>query len=260
MSIVRVRKDARYFTASNEPFIDKRLSWEARGVIAYLLTKPDNWEIRMEDLAKQGPAKLHKLRRMLSEARLYGYMNRIRKTLPDGTFDWITEVFESPSQNPNPSASVIKSTTGQSRVGLSTSGSSITGKPADIVSTDSISTEFNINERVKMLKKLYENNITLCVPVMFEKLKLAVVEFPDSTWYAPAFEIAAERKALNWSFVYAVLKNWKDKGRDWKPGYNKDDNKTSPAKPAPTPPEPDGRKLVTPEMIAKHPRPHVANR
>ena len=66
MSIIRVRKDARYFTASNEPFIDKRMSWEARGLMGYLLTKPDNWTVRIDDLVKQGPAKLTKLRRMLS--------------------------------------------------------------------------------------------------------------------------------------------------------------------------------------------------
>lgn len=136
MSIIRVRKSVNYFTASNEPFLDKRLSWETRGLMGYLLTKPDSWEVRVGDLEKQGPAKLHKIRRMLAEARLYGYMNRIRVTKPDGTFDWITEVFESVSQNPNPSSSVRKSTTGLSSVRLSTSGSSTSGKPADIVSTE----------------------------------------------------------------------------------------------------------------------------
>jgi hypothetical protein len=134
MSIIRVRKDERYFTASNEPFVDTRLSWETRGLIAYLLTKPNNWQVRIDDLEKQGPAKLHKLRRMLAEARICGYMNRIRVTRADGTFDWITEVFESPSQNPKPSKNITS-------VRLSTSGSATSGKPADIVSTDLISTE-----------------------------------------------------------------------------------------------------------------------
>lgn len=149
MTIIRVRKDGNYFTASNEPFVDPRLSWETRGMIGYLLTKPNNWETRIEDLKKQGPAKLHKIRRMLAEARAHGYINRIRITNPEGTFSWITEVYESPSQNPNPSqsfnkTSVRKSTTGQENstsVRLSTSGSSTSGKPADIVSTDLINTE-----------------------------------------------------------------------------------------------------------------------
>lgn len=137
MSIIRVKKNDKYFTASNEPFNDKRLSWETRGVIGYLLTKPNNWQVRMEDLEKQGTAGSHKLRRMLAEARQYGYMNRIRISNPDGTFDWITEIYESPSQNPKPSKSIIKRTSSRK----STSGQSTSGKVPDIVNTDETSTD-----------------------------------------------------------------------------------------------------------------------
>lgn len=136
MSIIRVKKDEKYFTASNEPFIDKRLSWEARGLMGYLLTKPNNWQVRISDLESQGEAGNHKIKRMLAELRTYGYMNRIRITLEGGKFDWITEVYESPSQNPNPSKDVIKTS---SRI--STSGSSTSGKLPDIVITDGINTE-----------------------------------------------------------------------------------------------------------------------
>lgn len=133
MSIIRVRKDEKYFTASNEPFVDEKISWEARGLMGYLLTKPNNWEVRTADLTKKGPAKEHKIRRMLAELRKAGYMNRIRITLPGGKFDWVTEVYESPIQNP-------KKTSG----GFSTSGSATRGKMPDIVSTDSTSTENSI--------------------------------------------------------------------------------------------------------------------
>lgn len=136
MSIIRVKKDEKYFTASNEPFIDKRLSWEARGLMGYLLTKPNNWQVRISDLESQGEAGNHKIKRMLAELRTYGCMNRIRITLEGGKFDWITEVYESPSQNPNPSKDVIKTS---SRI--STSGSSTSGKLPDIVITDGINTE-----------------------------------------------------------------------------------------------------------------------
>ena len=65
MSIIRVKKDKNYFAASNVPFNDKRLSWEARGVMGYLLSKPDNWQVRFDDLVNQGDAKRFKLRRIL---------------------------------------------------------------------------------------------------------------------------------------------------------------------------------------------------
>src|SRR5512139_2030070 len=108
MTTIRVKKDGRYFSASNEPFNDKRLSWEARGLMGYLLSKPDNWEVRSSDLEGQSKAGSHKVRRMLAELRACGYMNRIRITKEGGKFDWITEVYESPSQNPSPSKGIIK--------------------------------------------------------------------------------------------------------------------------------------------------------
>lgn len=138
MTTIRVRKDANYFAASNEPFNDTQLSWEARGLMGYLLSKPDSWKISMIDLEKKGPAGNHKLRRMLAELRKAGYMNRIRITLENKRFDWITEVYESPSQNPT--------------CRFSTSGSSTSGKLPDIVSTDLLSTKeqviFEANKKV----------------------------------------------------------------------------------------------------------------
>jgi hypothetical protein len=138
MTTIRVKKDARYFSASNEPFNDKRLSWEARGLMGYLLSKPNDWEVRMSDLDQQGPAGTRKLRRMLAELRQYGYMNRIRTKLDNGKFEWTTEVYESPSQNPNPTKGIVK-TSGA----FCTSAISTSAKPPDILSTESQSTELN---------------------------------------------------------------------------------------------------------------------
>lgn len=130
---IRVKKDARYFAASNVPFNDERLSWEARGLMGYLLSKPDDWQVRMEDLENKGPAGEHKLRRMLAELRKYGYMNRVRITLKGGKFTWVTEIYEDPEQNPKAKEKTSR--------GFSTSGSSTRGKLPDIVSTESPSTE-----------------------------------------------------------------------------------------------------------------------
>lgn len=131
MSIIRVRKDDRYFSASNEPFNDARLRWETRGLLAYLFSKPNNWQVRLNDLENQGPAGNHKIKQMLRDAQKHGYINRIRIARKDGTFYWITEVYESPSLNPNP----------QSSGGFSTSGSSTSGKLPDVLSTEKVSTE-----------------------------------------------------------------------------------------------------------------------
>lgn len=200
MSIIRVRKNAHYFTASNEPFVDNRMSWETRGLIGYLLTKPDNWQVRIEDLVKQGPAKITKLRRMLAEARLYGYMNRIRITKADGTFDWITEVFESPSQNPRQSSSVR----------FSTSGRATSGKPADIVITESTSTELKI-EIATIATKLSElqgggmnSNDAELITTWREKHTI--------DWILKAISIAKAKGARSSAYADKVLIGWEANG------------------------------------------------
>lgn len=94
--IIRVKKDKGYFVASNKPFNDKSLSWEARGVLAYLLSKPDDWTVRNGDLYKQGPAGINKVKRILAELQKAGYLQRTRIRKPDGTFEWETTLYETP--------------------------------------------------------------------------------------------------------------------------------------------------------------------
>ena len=155
--IIRVVKDEKWFAASNEPFNDKRLTWETRGLIAYLLSKPNNWTTRIADLVKRGPAKAHKLRRMLKEAIRYRYMVRLRIQGEDNTFSWATQLYESPELNPylgNDSFIKVKlstsrkSTTGENsgekpvgdfpQVEDPVTGSPTSGKPRDIVITEDL--------------------------------------------------------------------------------------------------------------------------
>jgi len=134
MSIIRVKKDKSYFAASNKPFNDKVLSWEARGVMGYLLSKPDDWQLRFFDLVNQGPAGEYKVRRVLKELEDNGYLERERIKKEDGTFDWISTVFETPTISRKPIY-------GDTISRLPTCGASTDGKPRDIVSTDSIITD-----------------------------------------------------------------------------------------------------------------------
>jgi hypothetical protein len=159
MTTIRVKKDKRYFSASNEPFNDERLSWEARGLMGYLLSKPNDWKIRMGDLEKRGPAGGRKIKRMLAELRLNGYMNRIRLKLENGKFDWITDVYESPSQNPHTSTeiiktSVLKRTSGKASSTKRTSAKPTGAKRSDLKKTDPLSTK-------KASTKIIINSLTL---------------------------------------------------------------------------------------------------
>jgi hypothetical protein len=67
-----------YFVTSRAAAQDKRLSWDSRGILWYLLSKPDDWEIRPEtlELDLPGGAKCgrDKVQRLLKELRSAGYL------------------------------------------------------------------------------------------------------------------------------------------------------------------------------------------
>ena len=98
-TIIHIPKVARYFVVDNALFSDAQLSWEARGLMGYLLSKPDDWKVRFYDLVAHGPAGQHKIQRMLRELEDAGYLRRKRVKRPNGAFDWESIVFEAPSLN-----------------------------------------------------------------------------------------------------------------------------------------------------------------
>jgi len=99
-AIFRLPKVEQYFCVDNGLFSDGRLSWEARGLMGYLLSKPDDWRVRIYDIVARGPAGREKIRRMLFELMEGGYLNRRRIALPNGRFEWETQVYEAPEINP----------------------------------------------------------------------------------------------------------------------------------------------------------------
>lgn len=55
---------------------DHRLSWEARGVLVFLLVKPDSWQVSVSHLVKQGHAGRDKVYNILAELMDAGYATR----------------------------------------------------------------------------------------------------------------------------------------------------------------------------------------
>lgn len=97
MTIIRVSKQRGEFSVLPKAAInDSDLSWEARGVLLYLLEKPDGWQVKAWDLVRRGPAKEAKIRRILAELENAGYIRRERYNQPDGTFRWTSVVYETP--------------------------------------------------------------------------------------------------------------------------------------------------------------------
>lgn len=63
------------------------------------------------------------------------------------------------------------------------------------------------------LFKLYEENIGALTPLLADMLKEAEREYPG-TWFEEAFEIAVSRNVRNWKYIEAILRRWKENGKD----------------------------------------------
>lgn len=94
MSTIRVHKAVGYSVVSNAPLNDERLSWEARGMMAYLLTKPDNWTVKPEAIETVGPAGRHKVYRILKELEGAGYFVRTKTRDTSGRWEWEQHLYE----------------------------------------------------------------------------------------------------------------------------------------------------------------------
>jgi len=53
---------------------DGRLSWAARGLLAHLLSRPDDWQVRVTDLKRRGDLKRDGIYKLLRELRQCGYL------------------------------------------------------------------------------------------------------------------------------------------------------------------------------------------
>lgn len=79
-TIIRSPKDKQnpYFMMRRDTAQDSRLSFQARGMLAYLFSKPGDWDIKLTDLQNAGGCGRDRVNRILNELAEYGYFERIR--------------------------------------------------------------------------------------------------------------------------------------------------------------------------------------
>lgn len=65
---------------------DERLSWKAKGLLAYLLSKPDDWQVYESDLIKRATDGRDSVRTGLRELEKFGYLSRRQIRGENGSF------------------------------------------------------------------------------------------------------------------------------------------------------------------------------
>ncbi|MCC6490265.1 MAG: helix-turn-helix domain-containing protein, partial [Candidatus Hydrogenedentes bacterium] len=73
ITIIRVRRRRRFVILDQQAVDDERLSWAARGLLHYLLARPDDWKVLVKDLQRRGDLKRDGIYKLLKELRKIGY-------------------------------------------------------------------------------------------------------------------------------------------------------------------------------------------
>jgi hypothetical protein len=97
-TIYRAQKDREhpYKSLRRATFEDNRLSFEARGVLAYILVKPDDWRVNVKDLMKQGGTGRDRVYRILKELIDYGYCKHVEHREKGQIVGYSYAVYEEP--------------------------------------------------------------------------------------------------------------------------------------------------------------------
>ncbi|MEB9539930.1 DNA-binding protein, partial [Bacillus cereus] len=99
MGIFRVKKDTNYSVIHNTPLRDENLSWRAKGLLAYMLSLPDDWTFHATELSQHAKDSEKTTASTLKELKKAGYLKRypIQNSETGKISHWETIVYELPT-------------------------------------------------------------------------------------------------------------------------------------------------------------------
>ncbi|WP_342441273.1 DnaD domain protein [Lysinibacillus sp. FSL K6-0075] len=221
MGIIRVAKNSNYVVMNRTALNDNRLSWKAKGIMAYMLSMPDDWVFYMDELMTHSTDGKASFRAGFNELKQCGYIER--KPIREGQRikEWETVVHEVPINSlltdfqEVEKQEVEKQEVGfqevENRTLLSTDNNQVLNKPNtdnnQVLTTDT-----------KHAQKLYEFFVSRLQKFPSDKLREDIeyylATYHDADLIIEAFERALINSRVTNKEKYATgtLRNWKHEG------------------------------------------------
>ncbi|WP_306692721.1 DnaD domain protein [Bacillus cereus] len=224
MGIFRVKKDNNYSVINNTGLKDKRLSWKAKGILAYILTLPDDWVFYREELSQHAKDGINSLRAGMQELKEYGYIRRFPvRDEKNKIVRWETIIYEipvddyPPVENPpagNPVAGNLPvenhkllNTNIQSTKELNTDIQNINyrhDKKQKLISQRLINDDFKISHQFLMKNRISLSEIAIRELGVF-------CESLGSELIGEAVNRSIDENVPKWRYVRGILKKWETK-------------------------------------------------
>jgi len=117
MALLKIQ---RFFGAvPNDLINNPEISFKAKGIFAYLNSKPDNWDFSVERIAAQVKEGIDSIRAGIQELESFGYLKRIKHQNEKGFWEIDYMLFEAPTGE---ESHLGKSNEGKSYLGKSNEG------------------------------------------------------------------------------------------------------------------------------------------
>ncbi|HDR4865589.1 TPA: DnaD domain protein [Bacillus cereus] len=211
MGIIRVKKDSNYSVINNTGLKDERLSWKAKGILAYALTLPDDWTFHISELARHAKDGEDSLRTGFKELKELGYVKRypVRDGNTKKITRWDTEIYETPQRNmPQMENQDVVKPYEENQKLLNTNRLN-TNKRNNNDDMDKLESRVFINERVKVSCNFIKE---MGIPLS----EIAIAELGSfcnlfsGELIQHAINKAVDENAPRWNYIKAILRNWKE--------------------------------------------------
>ncbi len=94
MAIIRTKRPDSFTVINNDLINDTQLDWRELGLLVYLLSKPDGWQVNAEHLSKERELGIKGIYSSLKILSSTGYVKKKPNPPPNGGWDWL--VYDTP--------------------------------------------------------------------------------------------------------------------------------------------------------------------
>ncbi|WP_161938335.1 DnaD domain protein [Clostridium tepidiprofundi] len=209
MAVYRVHKDKNnpYVMLNKYGIYDNRLSYKAKGILSYCLSRPDDWQFYEEEIAEHSTDGIASVRTGLKELMNAGYITRERLRDENGKFKGYEYViYELPKcdfpKTDNPKTGKPKT---ENRILLN---NELTNKRNKL--NNEYSSSCSNKSNVEVFKHFEKCNFLISLNLL-EKIAVDV-EIYSKEWVMKAAEVADENGKHNYNYVKGILENWKANG------------------------------------------------
>lgn len=214
---VMKNKDNPYVMVDRRPIDNPKLSYKAKGILTYLLSRPDGWEVNVPDLVNHGIEGPAAIRSGLKELRAAGHIKYNIQREGGYIKKWVIEVYEVPNATMQSDEGEEVLDSDFRHVGEALDNQNLhvenqqVGNPTQVLSTLS-STELSKRDSFKKIANSLSEITGGALNSTSADLITTWLDKHEDEWIFKAIAIAKSKGARSDNYVDAILIGWEKNG------------------------------------------------